>query len=904
MSTPAAIPWVQFDERVVGENHPTFDDVDNRVGKFIVTQSDLAETDDFPGFLVKYTGVATPEGAQTAGPGAAFIDLTGQIFYIKMSGIGNTGWAAIGGNLSGNGSPETVVTAPIGKLYEQRDAAAGGHSVWFKATGVGNTGWRKFASFVEATDNAIIVTGTTGTFSATTTDAIGIGNGITIGAINVGVFGKSAIANGADAYAFGSAATTGTSVSGIAFGKAATLGALADNSIAFGTAATISAAVTSAIAIGNGALAVAADNISIGRIATPKIAEDIVIGKLATIATTGTATFTSASIVIGADAGLKATTSGSNLGSIVIGRGAKLESSAGGSRGIVIGSGALANPTSGQEILLIGNSSGSQTGTTYVHIGHNLPVNAAQNTVIIGNNPVGIASTTSNSVAIGDQLTIADTRNISIGSQSTCNGRDSVVIGHLATVTRLGSFTESISIGASATQANLVQGGIVVGANSSLGNTHYASIIIGTRIASSVSREITLGNGGGNTLAAGNMANTSIRMGGGPTEATYPGFVYNHVNGSGSDNAVTGVTFIAPRSTGSATQGNIIFQTGQPGASSSTIQTATTRLTLSTFAAYTLAPLPAANANAVCVDITGTITEAGSGTHARLMGLSVTAPTITGGAAAVTDAATVYISDAPAASGAQNWAIWVDAGAARFDGTMFIGDVSNASSTLGLTINQAANDDEILSLKSSDVAHGMTTLTETDTFGYITKVGPTTGGLNFFGYISDRTAIAFNARYTTDDTSKTNSSDGAVNIRASKKSGTTVGAPGANANILVVQSDTNTRFILDADGDSHQDVGTAWTNFDTHDDIELLNKLSAHVTRKDDPLRYGFREWMEKTRADLVELKLVSFNDDGHHFVNMSRLTMLHTGAIRQLGERFNRIEKALVAAKLLPAEV
>src|SRR3989344_5960233 len=68
-----------------------------------------------------------------------------------------------------------------------------------------------------------------------------------------------------------------------------------------------------------------------------------------------------------------------------------------------------------------------------------------------------------------------------------------------------------------------------------------------------------------------------------------------------------------------------------------------------------------------------TITEATSGTHARISALDITAPTITNGTAVVTDAATVYISDAPSATGANNYALWVDSGAVQIDGNLTVG---------------------------------------------------------------------------------------------------------------------------------------------------------------------------------------------------------------------------------------
>ncbi len=62
-------------------------------------------------------------------------------------------------------------------------------------------------------------------------------------------------------------------------------------------------------------------------------------------------------------------------------------------------------------------------------------------------------------------------------------------------------------------------------------------------------------------------------------------------------------------------------------------------------------------------------------------------------------------------------------------GTVYIGDTSNVKVTLGLTINQGGADDEILDFKSSDVAHGLTGQTETDTYAFWKKVSAAQGGL-------------------------------------------------------------------------------------------------------------------------------------------------------------------------------
>ena len=237
---------------------------------------------------------------------------------------------------------------------------------------------------------------------------------------------------------------------------------------------------------------------------------------------------------------------------------------------------------------------------------------------------------------------------------------------------------------------------------------------------------------------------------------------------------------------------------------------------------------------------------------------------------------------------------------------VFLGDNANANLTQGLTLNQGAADDEILALKSSDVAHGMTDLTETDTYGEFGKYLGTKGGLAIIGYqdsdasnIDPGLALVGVKASVAADTTKAVSSGGAIKIEGDLKSGTGASYLGANGNILAVADFDTTRFILDADGDSHQDVGTAWTNFDDQDDAALLTALSVHVSRADDPIRGEFARFLRGHKRRLAALKLVTFNRDGHHFVNMSRLTMLLVGAVRQTHARLERIERILEVSKV-----
>jgi hypothetical protein len=225
---------------------------------------------------------------------------------------------------------------------------------------------------------------------------------------------------------------------------------------------------------------------------------------------------------------------------------------------------------------------------------------------------------------------------------------------------------------------------------------------------------------------------------------------------------------------------------------------------------------------------------------------------------------------------------------------------SHSFMTVGLLLDQTTNDDEILAMKS-DVAHGMTTLTDTNVYATFKKQDANTGGLHVRGLggtAATGALVLIGSLPVAVDNSKSTGSTGCVRVIASTKSGTTSAAIAANSNMVTFENQGTTRFILDSDGDSHQDVGTSWTTFDRYDDAALLNALAAEVARPDDPIKEEFRGWLSYNRAALEEARLVAFDaGGGHHFVNMSRLTMLLVGAVRQQGLRLREMERRLLPA-------
>jgi hypothetical protein len=238
-------------------------------------------------------------------------------------------------------------------------------------------------------------------------------------------------------------------------------------------------------------------------------------------------------------------------------------------------------------------------------------------------------------------------------------------------------------------------------------------------------------------------------------------------------------------------------------------------------------------------------------------------------------------------------AAWV--GTAIYDGVDAL-----FTSLTGIRLNQGAGDGAIVSLESSDIAHGMTAVENTDVYGTLGKQSATDGGLRVTGLTEVTTAISLAAQHTTGDTTKSTAAIGAVVVNGALKSGTGVSTMTANSNIVTFANNSTTRFILDADGDSHQDVGTAWTNFDAFDDVALLNALTGVVSRAGDPLRDAFGALVADHRASLVAHRIVTINDgpgeDGSVFVNWSRFHMLMIGAVRQIAREMSALQQRTLA--------
>lgn len=211
-----------------------------------------------------------------------------------------------------------------------------------------------------------------------------------------------------------------------------------------------------------------------------------------------------------------------------------------------------------------------------------------------------------------------------------------------------------------------------------------------------------------------------------------------------------------------------------------------------------------------------------------------------------------------------------------------------------LPLNQGTADSAILTLESSDVAHGMTAIAGTNVYGALLKASPTEGGLLFRCLTESVQAFVVEADSSIEDAVRSTAGVAPVQFATWTKSGTTSATPTANVNLAVFKAGGATRFILDTDGDSHQDVGTAWTTFDFLQDVDALTALTVGLSRPDDPLRAAFGDLLEAYRPVLEQHRIVTFNPDGRHFINWSRTHMLVIGAIRQQAQHLAALEARL----------
>ena len=216
-------------------------------------------------------------------------------------------------------------------------------------------------------------------------------------------------------------------------------------------------------------------------------------------------------------------------------------------------------------------------------------------------------------------------------------------------------------------------------------------------------------------------------------------------------------------------------------------------------------------------------------------------------------------------------------------------------------INQSAADDAILQFKSSDVAHGATLVTETDTYARFVKYVAANGGLQIDG-LADGGGVGILLRgiMAAGDVAKATTAIGAVSIQGRLIDGSSVIASGSNANLMTIGDGATTRFVFDAEGSFFADVES--TTFDKYDDLALLDAMDMETQRRQgDPVKTEFGEFLKENKSILEREKIVHYPDDGtpRAMVNLTKLLMLHTGAIRQVGRMVQSLAQENASLRL-----
>ena len=214
----------------------------------------------------------------------------------------------------------------------------------------------------------------------------------------------------------------------------------------------------------------------------------------------------------------------------------------------------------------------------------------------------------------------------------------------------------------------------------------------------------------------------------------------------------------------------------------------------------------------------------------------------------------------------------------------------------GLCLDQNALDTQIFTLKSSDVAHGVTTVAETDTYYQIDKGSSNSGSPEVYHLTEGgELAMYYHAVCCSAlNTGKGSGDGGAISLRAHLKgSGTdTDGTVTSNGNLLTIHSHNTVRFIFDAEGDFHADSSS--TTFDTYDDAQLARAFDLSHGRG--VVDSKFDKFVAYNHEKLAELQLVGRERDGkpNHMVNVCGMQRLHNGAIWQQYEKHNQLLEAV----------
>lgn len=242
---------------------------------------------------------------------------------------------------------------------------------------------------------------------------------------------------------------------------------------------------------------------------------------------------------------------------------------------------------------------------------------------------------------------------------------------------------------------------------------------------------------------------------------------------------------------------------------------------------------------------------------------------------------------------------------------LFLNETLNAKMTVGMTINQGANDDEALAVMSSGVAHGGTDYADTNTWFNAQKSEGDSGGAAVSGF-KDGDGVAGLAMIVRGflaqnvQTTKSSAGRAIVEVHGFELSGTSWTDTVADGNVFGIRTRRGgsnvTLLLLDEDGEIHTDdvIGDG-NDWDDWDDLTLAADLSRLPQAKwDEMMRYKAKDF---ERAGLLTL---SVGEDGrrHAFIKHKAMLQLYACCFREVAQRMQRYEQALIGLGVDPARL
>jgi hypothetical protein len=213
----------------------------------------------------------------------------------------------------------------------------------------------------------------------------------------------------------------------------------------------------------------------------------------------------------------------------------------------------------------------------------------------------------------------------------------------------------------------------------------------------------------------------------------------------------------------------------------------------------------------------------------------------------------------------------------------------------GITLDQNAGDNNILTFKSSDIAHGMTAIgIETDSYALFQKNSADNGGLRIISMSESNIAFKHEAFGTGENTAESAASTSNWCVDARKKNGTTVAGLAADDNLASFRTSDEAQFIIKGDGELFSNTTATVGTYDAYEDAQLVRAYDlSHMKGVIDS---KFDKFVQYNKDDLQKARLIGTDEKGNAtpFVNLTGMSRLHNGAIWQQYEATQRLTNAM----------